>query len=202
MVTRRPLQPQPTTQPPSMTLPPSTTQPGPTHSLLVPRPHRHRSYRHSDPVRSSPMAGWRHWPRAAAPPSHAAGSGVGSMRPVARPRLALVPTRPQADPSCPPHLSDPYPRMRGDALARHRPSGPVPPRGEPMPGTSGRPGTRSTGSTPPGVQRRAGPEGPPRNSDVDGRAGLNERPGRPRRRRTDTPGNRPSWAALARSSRR
>lgn len=206
-MTRRPTQPPPTIQPSSTTLPrptqpPPTIQPGPTHSLPVPRHHRHRSCRHSDPVRWSPMAGWRHWPRAAAPPSHAAGSGVGSLRPAARRRFAPVPTRPQADPSRPCHLSDPYHRTRGDALTRHRPSGPVPPHGEPMPGTSGRPGTRSTGSTPPGAQRRAVPEGPPRNNDVDGRAGLNERPGRLRRRRTDTPGNRPSWAALARSSRR
>ena len=76
------------------------------------------------------------------------------------------------------------------------------PRGAPNPGTWGRPGTRSTGSTPPGARRPAGRVGTRRSTGVDGPGSLTVHRGRRRKRRTDRPGHRPCWAALAQSSAR
>jgi len=76
------------------------------------------------------------------------------------------------------------------------------PRGVPNPGTWGRPGTRSTGSTPPGARRPAGRVETRQSTGVDGPGSLTVHRGRRRRRRTDRPGHRPCWAALAQSSAR
>jgi hypothetical protein len=76
------------------------------------------------------------------------------------------------------------------------------PRGVPNPGTWGRRGTRSTGSTPPGARRPAGRVGTRQSNGVDGPGSLNVHRGRRRMRRTDRPGPRPCWAALAQSSAR
>ena len=76
------------------------------------------------------------------------------------------------------------------------------PRGVPNPGTWGRPGTRSTGSTPPGARRPAARVAIRRSSGVGGPGSSIVHRGRRRTRRTDRPGHRPCWAALARSSAR
>ena len=75
-----------------------------------------------------------------------------------------------------------------------------PPRAAPNPGTSGRPGTRSTGSRLPGGRARAVRVETPRSIGGGGRGSSHDRRGRPRMPRTDKPGHRPCWAALAQSS--
>ncbi len=92
-----------------------------------------------------------------------------------------------------PRLRRRPPRMR---------SGHARPRAGPIPGTSGRPGTRSRGSTPPGARAHAAQGRHRRSTDVGGRGSWHARRGRPRRRRRDRLGTRPRWAALARSSQR
>ena len=72
----------------------------------------------------------------------------------------------------------------------------------PSPGTSGRPGRRSRGSTPPGARAPSVPAGPPRSSGVDGRGWTSAHRVHPRRRRTDRPGDPRRRATLGRSSRR
>ncbi len=76
----------------------------------------------------------------------------------------------------------------------------VPPRVGPNPGRPGRPGTRSTGSRPPGERARAARVATRRSIDGGGRGSSTDRRDRPRTRRTDKPGHRPCWAALAQSS--
>ena len=78
----------------------------------------------------------------------------------------------------------------------------VPPPDGPSPGTSGRQGTRSTGSTPPGARRPAVRAATRRSIGGDGPGSSNVHRGRRRTRRTDRPGHRPCWAALAQSSAR
>ena len=94
----------------------------------------------------------------------------------------------------------------GRSSDRCRRAGPTPPTSParlhagPRPGTSGRPGTRSRGSTPPGARARAAPGGPRRSSGGRGRARSSARRDHLRTRRTDTPGSLPWWAGHGRSS--
>jgi len=62
------------------------------------------------------------------------------------------------------------------------------PPSAPSPGTSGTRQTPMTGSTPPGGQAPGARGAAPRSTGGGGRARWPERPDRPRRRRTDTPG--------------
>ena len=90
----------------------------------------------------------------------------------------------------PPHWR-PRPRSRG---------APARPPAAPIPGRSGRPGTRSTGSTPPGARRHEARAASPRSSDGGGRGSWSGRLDRRRTPRTDRLGHHPRWAALAQSS--
>lgn len=150
-------------------------------------------------ARWTPMAGSARSPTAAGRPSPAEDCGGAWTRSADRADVspATIPRRT---------------RRRG---RRRRPSAPARParrlvtrhgseplRAAPRPGTSGRPGRRSTGSRPPGARRPAAPADPPRSTDGDGRDGRRGHPGRPRRRRMGTPARRPSWAIRDRSSRR
>ena len=91
-------------------------------------------------------------------------------------------------------------------LARPPVSPPLPeharPHAGPSPGTSGRPGTRSTGSTPPGAPRPVVPAAARHSSGGGDRGSSTAIPDRPRTRRTDRPARRPRSGALARSSTR
>ena len=134
-------------------------------------------------------------PTAGAPPSHAAGCGAPVDRPLrgaAARRRRCRPRRRSAQATAPRSARSPVARRRHAC---------GPPRASPSPGTSGRPGTRWTGSRPPGARRRAGPVATRRSSDGGGRGSSNVRRGRRQRRRMDRPGHRPCWAALAQSSR-
>ncbi len=83
--------------------------------------------------------------------------------------------------------------------ASHRPA-PGRTHGAPSPGRSGRPGTRSRGSRPPGGRGRAVPVRPRHSSGVDGPVDPRVRLDRLRTRRTDRPGTPRRWAVLAPSS--
>ena len=85
-------------------------------------------------------------------------------------------------------------RRRARSGLRGARRAPAPPRAAPSPGTSGRPGTRSTGSTPPGGRAPAAPAAAPRSSDGDDPGRRRARRDRPRRRRRDRPWRRPRWA--------
>ena len=165
-------------------------------------------------VRPSPPAEPRlsRSPTGEAPPSRAAGSGERAPHrprprprpfPVpflvldrrerrGRPRLRGMPRRPSLRQSS------------GRPSARSRAARPLrehaPPRAAPNPGTLGRRGTRSTGSRPPGGRARVGRVATRRSIDGGGRGSSIGRRGRLRTRRTDKPGHRPCWAALAQSS--
>ena len=140
-----------------------------------------------DPRHRSPMA--------AAPPNRAAGCGA----PVDRPLRGAAARRRRCRPC---HRSaQAMARRSGRSPVARRRRGCGPPRASPSPGTSGRRGTRWTGSRPPGARRRAAPVATRRSSDGDGRGSSNVRRGRRQRRRMDRPGHRPCWAALAQSSR-
>ena len=165
--------------------PPNALQP-----LPRPRP-RPRHFRRLQPQRPPPRR--RPPPTAAVRPSHAAGCAgrvdqLDLAAPPRRRRRRQPWTRP-AQRWAPSRLGRP---CRGHARLLAVPS----------PGTSGRQGTRSTGSRPPGAQERAEPEATRRNSGGDGLGSSTVRHGRRRTPRTDKLGHRPCWAALAQSSAR
>ena len=100
----------------------------------------------------------------------------------------------------PPGCWRPRPPPRQLTPQQTRP-GHAPPPGEPNPGTSGRPGMRSRGSTPAGGPGPEVPVGLLRNSGVDDPERSRARRGRPRRRRTDRRSRRPRSASRVRSRR-
>ena len=108
-------------------------------------------------------------------------------------RAAPGPARRRRPPALP---SAPRPR-RLPRWRRRRVPGPPP--GVPSPGTSGRRGTRSTGSTPPGGRGRAGPVELRRSSDVGDRERWLVRRARLRRRRMGKQEHRPRSVARVRS---
>ena len=145
-------------------------------------------------------------PTAAAQPSHAAGCAADVPRSDARRggaptdrhrcrgcrRLALLPNR----------AREPSPwRRPASGSASHRRER-APPRDGPTPGTSGRRGTHSRGSTPPGAPARVERGQARHSSDGGDPVGPPARPARPRTPRTGTPAKHRRWAAHARSSRR
>lgn len=144
-------------------------------------------------------------PKAAGLPSHEADCAGAVPRRGAHP--AVGPSRSHRSRSQSRDLgADPHPRHRSRPS---RPSGSVwpsrphacaPPPDAPTPGTSGRPGTRSRGSTPPGGPRHGARAAIPQSSGGGDPVGPHARPVRLRRRRTGKPVTCPRWAALARSS--
>ena len=104
-------------------------------------------------------------------------------------------TRPRRPPLRSPRGSS-RPR-RSAPLVRHPVRGPPP--GEPSPGRSDRPGTRSRGSTPPGERGRGEPVERLRNSGGDDRGPRRARRDRPRRPRTGRPERRPRGAVRVQS---
>lgn len=150
------------------------------------RTRRHR-LRRPHPPRRRPMV--------VARPSPAADSAGPADRPdpgeaaAGRPRQSRPPSR-RLGPRSGPFRLDRLHRARGR------------PRVGPSPGRWGRPGTRSTGSTPPGARRPAVLAAIRRSIGGDGPGSSNVHRGRRRTRRTDRPGHRPCWAALAQSSAR
>jgi hypothetical protein len=139
--------------------------------------------------------------------------GLRRRSPDLRPRQPLQrPTRRHLLPASPP-LVPPRPRRRlRSSLSRRRddplrrrlrapghPPVPVPIHDGPNPGTSGTPGRRSRGSTPPDEPGREGTVECPRSSDGGGPAPWPARHDRHRTRQRDKPGPRPRWAALDRS---
>ncbi len=154
----------------------------------------------------------RHRPRrptAVVPPSHAADCASAALREVPRvavPRDRRLPRRRRRLRSSRPRRQRrhhrPGPRQR--RLHPRRPQRPPRgrPRAAPIPGRSDRPGTRRTGSTPPGGPAHAGPARPRRSSDGDGPDDQHAHLDHPRRRRTGRPVSRPRRACLGPSSRR
>ncbi len=143
------------------------------------------------------------WPMAAAPPNRVADC-------VGAPRLRWAIQVVQGGRYLP-HPADPAAwRRRRPTPQRPTPQRPTPrrpggrqrlvpvrPRGGPNPGTSDRPGTRSTGSTPLDGRGRVEPVSLQQSNDGGGRdssPALRDRP------RTDRPMPHPRWVTLARSS--
>ena len=145
-------------------------------------------------------------PKAAARPSHAAGCAADVPRSDAR--RGDAPTDRHRCRACrrralPPNRArkrSPW-HQPASGSASHRRERAPPPDG-PTPGTSGRRGTHSRGSTPPGALARA-EQGQARHSSGGGDpVGPPARPARPRTPRTGMPAKHRRWAAHARSSRR
>jgi hypothetical protein len=195
-------------------------QPGdPPDFRLVPGPRRHvprgtHSQRHPPRRRRIPPARSlrRRSPRAAAPPNRV----VGYASPATQWRIAATQvhrrhrgflwTRRHRHPlrrhrRCHGQVVRPTwgPPSGRSRLARHRRAR-VRPRASPNPGMSGRPGRRSRGSTPPDGRRPVALAVTRRSIDGDGRGSSNGHRDRHRTPRTDKPGHRPCWAALAPSS--
>ena len=166
-----------------------------------PRPRRR-------PVRRRPRRSRRRWPRRRSrrrspqdrcqraqrapgqPPESARPSPIRPSRPPRPLRPIRRPLRSPPDSSRPRHSA---------RSGRRRAN--VPPRVAPSPGTSDRPGRRSTGSTPPGGRAREAMAGRRRSSDVGGPGRRRARRDRPRRPRTDRPERRPRGAVRVQSRR-
>lgn len=164
----------------------------------------------------------RPWPMAEAPPSHDVDCGAdrtrrrdrrthGTAPAIRRPRRSADQAGPTADrPGMwPADRTAPTMKLKKARMPetaskmtsrpRRRPE-PEQLRGAPIPGRRDRPGTRRTGSRPPGGPGPAARAPTPRSSGAGGPVDPPAHPARPRRRRTDRPATCPRWAALAQSS--